>query len=86
MANKRIAVRTPFKSRIRIDHNGQKLAETFTKDISDSGAYLYLNGDFYLDLGDVVTAQVMGLPGGDAPTLEMEVVRIDDEGVGLKFV
>lgn len=84
--DKREAVRTPFKSRILITHDEIGSVETITKDISDTGVFLYLNGEFYLDLGSVIKAQVVGLPGDDAPLLELEVVRIDDEGVGLKFV
>ena len=86
MRNNRAAVRTPFKSRIRITHESFGSFETYTRDISDSGVYLFLNGEFYLDLGSVISAQVIGLPGGEAPQLKMEVVRLDDEGAGLKFV
>lgn len=86
MQEKRRAVRTPFKSRIRITHDELGSVETITKDVSDTGVFLFLNGEFYLDLGTVIQAQVLGLPGGDAPVLELEVVRADEEGVGLKFV
>ena len=86
MGNKRQAVRTPFKSRIRITHDSFGSFETYTRDISDSGVFLFLNGEFYLDLGSVISARVVGLPGGEAPELKMEVVRLDDDGAGLKFV
>ena len=84
-ADKRRSVRTPFKSRIKITHSTFGSAETMTRDISDTGVYLYLNGDFYLDLGYVIEGQVLGLPM-EAPTVNMEVVRLDEEGAGLKFV
>ena len=86
MVNKRQAVRTPFKSRIRISHESIGDVETFTRDISDTGVYLYTNGDFFLDLGVVIMGKVVGLPGGEAPEVKMEVVRQDEDGFGLKFV
>ncbi|MCR7735271.1 PilZ domain-containing protein, partial [Pseudomonas aeruginosa] len=38
-----------------------------------------------LPTGSVVTGQVQDLPI-DAPILQMEVVRVDAEGVGLRFL
>lgn len=85
MQEKRRAVRTPFKSRIRIKHDSLGSVETITRDVSDTGVFLHLEGKFDLGLGDVIEAQVLGLPGGDAPVLELEVMRLDEDGVGLKF-
>lgn len=86
MENRRRAVRTPFKSRIRISHESFGSIETYTRDISDTGVFLSLDGEFYLDLGSVISAQVVGLPGGEAPELKMEVVRVEGDGAGLKFI
>ena len=86
MRNKRRAVRTPIRSRIRISHESFGSVETYTRDLSDTGAYLALSGDVALDIGTKIRAQVVGLPGGEAPELEMEVVRLEDGGIGLRFV
>ncbi|MBU2707598.1 PilZ domain-containing protein [Zooshikella marina] len=56
-----------------------------TQDISDGGVFL-LADDFFPELGTVVDIQVVGLPGGDAPRLQMEVVRHTDNGFGLRMI
>lgn len=56
-----------------------------TRDISDGGVFL-LADDFFPELGTVVDIQVVGLPGGDAPRLQMEVVRHTDNGFGLRMI
>lgn len=81
MDNQRQYPRTPLKCRIRISHPlfGELMAQT--RDLSDTGVYVK-----HPDLtGSVVTGQVQDLPI-DAPILQMEVVRVDAEGVGLRFL
>lgn len=86
MADERLGVRTPFKSRIRIIHKSFGSVEAETKDISDSGVYLKLNQNPFPKIGDVIKAQVLDLPFGDAPLLQLQVVRTDESGLGLKFL
>ncbi len=85
MDNKRISPRTPFKVRIRIEHpeHGELLLQS--RGISDSGAYVLLeNPESLLKIGDIVSGQVQGLPI-EAPVVQMEVVRFDSQGIGLRF-
>jgi hypothetical protein len=85
MANQRHQVRTPMKCRIKICHPsfGELLAQT--RDLSDSGVYVRHEKMAALDVGVMVSGQVQDLPF-EAPVLQMQVVRVDAEGAGLRFV
>nr|WP_298164481.1 PilZ domain-containing protein [uncultured Pseudomonas sp.] len=86
MSNQRKNVRTPLKVRLRIEHplHGELLVST--RDISDCGVYVLMDqGADLLTLGEQVTGQVQGLPM-EAPILQLEVVRVEPMGVGLRFV
>lgn len=56
-----------------------------TRDLSDTGVYVKHPELTCFPTGSVVTGQVQDLPI-DAPILQMEVVRVDAEGVGLRFL
>jgi len=85
MSNKRQQVRTPMKCRIKISHPsfGELLAQT--RDLSDSGVYVKHPDMAGLAVGTEVTGQVQDLPF-PAPVLKMEVMRVDPEGAGLRFL
>jgi len=74
-----------MKCRIRISHEtfGDVLAQT--RDLSDSGVYVRHPDLVSLQPGAIVRGQVQGLPI-PAPELQMEVMRVDAEGVGLRFI
>jgi hypothetical protein len=57
-----------------------------TSDISDEGAFILSEGNELPGVGEVVTVQVQGLPMDDAPIVEMQVVRVDKDGIGLKYL
>ena len=85
MENKRESPRTPIKVRIRIDHpqHGQMLVHT--RDISDTGVFVILDdAQNLLQIGEVVSGQVQDLPI-EAPVVQMEVVRFEARGMGLRF-
>ena len=85
MSNQRHQVRTPIKCRIKICHPsfGELVAQT--RDLSDSGVYVRHPQMAALSVGDRVSGQVQNLPI-EAPVLQMEVVRVDAEGAGLRFM
>ncbi|MBA4244021.1 PilZ domain-containing protein [Ectopseudomonas hydrolytica] len=85
MSNQRHQVRTPMKCRIKISHPsfGELVAQT--RDLSDSGVYVKHPDMTSLTVGAEVTGQVQDLPF-PAPVLKMEVVRVDTEGAGLRFL
>jgi len=74
-----------MKCRIRISHEsfGDVLAQT--RDLSESGVYVKHPDLVSLQLGAIVRGQVQDLPI-PAPELMMEVMRVDAEGVGLRFI
>lgn len=85
MDNQRQYPRTPLKCRIRISHPlfGEPDGAD-TRPVRHRGL-CQTPGLTQLPTGSVVTGQVQDLPI-DAPILQMEVVRVDAEGVGLRFL
>ncbi|BFM17678.1 hypothetical protein R50073_38610 [Maricurvus nonylphenolicus] len=84
--NKRHSPRTPMVTRIRITNPQVGEVITKTRDISDSGVFVVMEGSDVPPIGTVVEGQVLGLPGGEAPIVTMEVVRVEPGGIGLKFL
>lgn len=84
--NNRKHVRTKLRAAVKLTQPGVGEFTLHTRDISDSGAYVFCEPDSRAQVGDVVEVQVQGLPGGDAPVVRMRVVRLDDTGMGLEFV
>jgi hypothetical protein len=74
-----------MKCRIKICHPsfGEVVAQT--RDLSDGGVYVKHPDLLALPQGTIVTGQVQDLPI-EAPVLQMEVMRVDAEGVGLRFI
>ncbi len=85
MSDKREHIRTPMMCRIRISHETLGDLEVKTRDVSDGGVFVILDPDQVPPVGSVVTGQVQGLMEA-APILQMEVVRVEPQGVGLKFL
>lgn len=83
--DKRKHVRTPFVCRIKITHETVGELTVKTRDISDGGVFVVLEPDQIPPIGTIVKGQVQGLLD-DAPVLEMEVVRMEPSGVGLRFL
>jgi len=85
MANQRQFPRTPMKCRIKISHSnfGDLIAQT--RDLSDGGVYVRHPDLTALPVGSIVHGQVQDLPI-EAPILQMEVMRVDAEGAGLRFL
>lgn len=81
----RRSIRTPLSCSIKINHAsiGELLVKT--RDISDGGVFVIIEPENIPKVGTIVTGQVQGLME-DAPVLAMEVVRIEHEGVGLRFL
>lgn len=78
-------VRTNFSCRIKITHESIGEIQVKTRDISDGGVFVVLEPEQIPPIGTRLTGQVQGLME-DAPILELEVVRVESTGVGLRFV
>ena len=71
--------------RIKISHEsiGDCLGQT--RNLSTTGVYVKHPKLSTLPKGAVVYGQVQGLPTG-APRVRMEVVQVDAEGIGLRYL
>ncbi|WP_248799692.1 PilZ domain-containing protein [Pseudomonas sp. MWU13-2105] len=71
--------------RIKIQHPsiGECLGQT--RNLSSQGVYVTHPSLSRLTAGAVVYGQVQGLPAV-APRIRMEVVRVDADGIGLRFI
>ncbi len=78
-------VSTSFSCRIKISHESIGEILVKTRDISDGGVFVVLEPDQIPPIGTLLTGQVQGLMD-DAPILQLEVVRVEASGVGLRFV
>ncbi|MBV2204796.1 MAG: PilZ domain-containing protein [Pseudomonas sp.] len=85
MNNQRQYPRTSMKCRIRISHPAFGDVFAHTRDLSDGGVYIRHPELAALAPGSVVTGQVQDLPI-PAPVLRLEVMRVDAEGAGLRFL
>ncbi len=74
-----------MNARVRVAHEVTGDSLYYTRDISDGGIYVVVDGDAFPPMGSVVEVQVQGLPI-PAPILKMQVVRRDVDGFGLQFV
>ena len=83
--DKRRHVRTAFACRIKITHDSVGELVVKTRDISDGGVFVVLESEHIPPIGTLLSGQVQGLMD-DAPILQMEVVRVEPLGVGLRFV
>lgn len=58
-----------------------------TRDLSNSGVFLETDGGFVLEQGTIVHMRVaQPFEDGDPPLVKAEVVRIDKDGIALRFV
>ncbi len=83
--DKRRHVRTSFACRIKIAHDSVGELLVKTRDISDGGVFVVLEPEQIPPVGTRLTGQVQGLMD-DAPILQMDVVRVEPQGVGLRFI
>ncbi len=82
---KRKYVRTAFSCRIKIITADDSELLVKTRDISDGGVFVVLEPEQMPPIGTIVSGQVQGLVD-HAPVLQMEVVRTEANGVGLRFL
>jgi hypothetical protein len=76
--------RTPLRVDIRISHPAIGSVVLATRDISQTGVFVVSDGSQLPPVGEIVEGQVQGQMD-DPPMVKMEVVRVDAEGVGLRF-
>ena len=77
--------RTPLNTKIRISHESFGSVVVRTRDISESGVFV-VSGDAEMPPpGAIVEGQIQdGID--DRPVVLMEVVRVESDGIGLRFL
>lgn len=87
MQNNRKSIRTPIRLKLRVVHPelGEHILQS--RDVSDTGVFLIDENHILSKPGLILEGQVLDAPGSEkAPTVKMEVVRIEDSGIGLRFI
>lgn len=77
--------RIPVRCRVLISHDSFGELMVQTRDISDGGIFIVTNPDDMPPVGTQVRGQVQGMLM-DAPIVDMQIVRVEQGGLGLKFV
>lgn len=62
---------------------GEKIVKT--RDVSDSGVFIIAEPSDMPSPGEIVEGQVQGMVD-DPPLIKMEIVRLEDDGLGLKYI
>lgn len=78
-------VRTLLTSNVKLTHADIGTIEVKTKDISDGGIYILSPVGGLPPVGSQVKVQLIDTPF-EAPVLDMIIVRLDNNGIGLKFL
>lgn len=84
MSDKRKHERLPLSAKVKITHPDIGSVMVWTRDVSDGGVFLITNDTKLPPIGSVVEGQVQGSME-NAPIIKMEIVRVDCNGVGVKF-
>ncbi|MCB1859883.1 MAG: PilZ domain-containing protein [Gammaproteobacteria bacterium] len=83
-ADKRLHERTPLRVKIKIVHDSFGERVVRTRDISIGGVFV-LTDQLDLPPGSMLAGQIQDdFP--DRPVVQMEVVRVEATGLGLKFL
>ncbi|HHI94573.1 MAG TPA: PilZ domain-containing protein [Gammaproteobacteria bacterium] len=77
--------RTALVLEVKISHPAMASVVLLTRDISESGVFVVTDGAALPPIGSVVEGQVQG-EMEDPPRVQMEVVRVEPDGVGLRFL
>lgn len=85
MDNKRKYTRHAIAVNIKISHPDIGVKIVKTRDISDGGIFILIEPVEVLIPGSVVEGQVQDMVE-DAPVLTMEVVRVEETGLGLRYL
>lgn len=81
---KRTRTRVRAEIPLRISHESFGTLMVTSRDISDSGVLIEIGVAPLLLPGTCIDVQIMGLAGGPQD-VQAEVVRIGDNGMGLRF-
>lgn len=83
--NQRQFQRTQLRCKFKIWHESIGEVTVTTRDISDGGLFLITDEVPVPPIGSILKGQVEGIME-DAPIVVMEIVRVEADGIGLKFI
>jgi hypothetical protein len=84
MKDDREYARTPFSAPVKVVHPEFGELTFKMRDMSNGGVFLLTGNELPLPKGEIVQIQVQGMLA-DAPLLDAEIIRKDEEGTALKF-
>jgi len=84
--NKRTVPRLVAHLRVEMTHPDLGTVVTNTKDLSEKGAFVFTRQECIPELNSRIHLKVLGLPGEATSPVESEVVRVEDEGIGVRFI
>lgn len=76
--------RTPLSARVKISHTSFGTIIATTRDISDGGMFVVKSDVEFPPIGSVMEVQAMDMPV-EAPILNVQIMRLMDDGAGLMF-
>jgi len=83
--NGRQHILTDLRVRINLSHDTMGEMSVHSENMSDGGVFIVEEGQQLPGMGEIVWIQVQGLPV-EASRLKAKIVRIDHNGIGLKFI
>lgn len=87
MSDKRKHTRIPSAFNVELSLPDQGVLKTRTRDISEGGAFVIIKElDITPEMHMTVTVRVLGLPTGPGDPVQCQVVRLEEEGIGLRFI
>lgn len=87
MHNSRQSIRTPIGLSLKVKHPELGEHTLLSRNVSDTGVFLFDKEHAVSKPGLILEVRVQGAPGAeDAPTVKMEVVRVEESGIGLRFI
>jgi PilZ domain len=85
MSEQRKHPRIAVALKVKISYEAMESVLLVTRDISDSGVFVVTDDVALPPIGTVVEGQVQG-GMEDPPLVKMEVMRVEPNGVGLRFL
>lgn len=86
MSDKRGNERLGIRLEVEVECDNDK-SSMHTRDISNTGVFLECGPENLPPVGTILLIRIkQALGDGDAPTVRAQVVRVDSQGVALKFL
>ena len=87
MSDKRRDQRIGIKLDVELEVEDKEPSVLKTRDLSNSGVFLESASDSLPVEGSIVTIRIkQSFAEGEAPKVRAQVVRVDNEGIALKFI